>query len=166
MTELELPDDVARRLQKEAGVMSGLRHPHLVTFLGLSTMPPCILTGASAPRSCAEPLSLLLPHATPARAAAHAAKVQGVVLLRRKAVHASPLSWAQGRVSLCHPAVWTLYAEWTSMRRPRRLPAEYCSRGSLLTVLRRASRDPVQAAELTWKLRLRMVGWGGGGPSH
>ncbi len=36
-------------------------------------------------------------------------------------------------------------------------PAEYCTRGSLLTVLRRASRDRIQAAELTWKLRLRMV---------
>ncbi len=47
VADLELPADVARRLQKEAGVMSGLRHPHLVTFLGLCTMPPCILTGAS-----------------------------------------------------------------------------------------------------------------------
>ncbi|KAL4433230.1 hypothetical protein ABPG77_003278 [Micractinium sp. CCAP 211/92] len=78
VADLELPADVARRLQKEAGVMSGLRHPHLVTFLGLCTMPPCILT-------------------------------------------------------------------------------EYCTRGSLLTVLRRASRDRIQAAELTWKLRLRMA---------
>lgn len=70
VAELELPAEVARRLQKEAGVMCGLRHPHLVTFLGLCTMPPCILTGARARRSRRH--ALHTQRATPAKRRPHA----------------------------------------------------------------------------------------------
>jgi hypothetical protein len=42
---LELPADVMRALQEEAGVMARMRHPNLVSFMGLCTLPPCILTG-------------------------------------------------------------------------------------------------------------------------
>ena len=36
--------------------------------------------------------------------------------------------------------------------------AEYCQRGSLYDVLRGGLRNPAAAAELTWPLRLQMVG--------
>lgn len=38
--------------------------------------------------------------------------------------------------------------------------AEYCSRGSLFQLLQGAARDPTQAAQLTWRRRLSMVGPG------
>ncbi|KAL4448445.1 hypothetical protein ABPG75_005664 [Micractinium tetrahymenae] len=31
-------------LQQEAATMAGMRHPHIVQFLGLCTLPPCIVT--------------------------------------------------------------------------------------------------------------------------
>ena len=34
-----------RQLQEEAAVMARIRHPNLVSFLGLCMLPPCILTG-------------------------------------------------------------------------------------------------------------------------
>ncbi len=40
----------------------------------------------------------------------------------------------------------------------RCLPAEYCSRGSLLDVLRAAASSEAAAASLTWMRRLGMVG--------
>ncbi|KAL4444865.1 hypothetical protein ABPG77_003915 [Micractinium sp. CCAP 211/92] len=41
---LELPAGIMRALQQEASVMARMRHPHVVSFLGLCTMPPAILT--------------------------------------------------------------------------------------------------------------------------
>lgn len=42
---LELPAATMRELQQEAAVMAKLRHPCVVNFLGLCSMPPCIVTG-------------------------------------------------------------------------------------------------------------------------
>ncbi|KAL4458293.1 hypothetical protein ABPG75_013158 [Micractinium tetrahymenae] len=42
--ELELPADITKQLQEEAVVMSRMRHPNVVSFMGLCTVPPCILT--------------------------------------------------------------------------------------------------------------------------
>lgn len=36
---------------QEAGVMCRMRHPHLVSFLGLCTLPPSILTGGLVGRA-------------------------------------------------------------------------------------------------------------------
>jgi len=42
---LVLPEATTRELQKEAAVMARMRHPNIVAFMGLCTLPPCILTG-------------------------------------------------------------------------------------------------------------------------
>lgn len=42
---LELPDAAMKELQKEAAMMAHMRHPNIVAFLGLCTLPPCIVTG-------------------------------------------------------------------------------------------------------------------------
>ena len=39
---LELPAETMRQLHEEARVMARMRHPNLVTFLGLCSIPPCI----------------------------------------------------------------------------------------------------------------------------
>jgi serine/threonine protein kinase len=46
---------------------------------------------------------------------------------------------------------------WHGIRKPLFVLAEYCSRGSLYDVLRRARSNPERAAELTWSLRLNMA---------
>lgn len=45
--DLVLPPRVMQGLQEEAAVMSRIRHPNVVAFMGLCTLPPCILTGAA-----------------------------------------------------------------------------------------------------------------------
>ncbi len=45
---LELPEATLRELHKEADIMSRIRHPNVVSFLGLCSLPPCILTGGLA----------------------------------------------------------------------------------------------------------------------
>lgn len=40
-----LPEGVLRQLVAEAAVLVRMRHPNVVSFLGLCTLPPCILTG-------------------------------------------------------------------------------------------------------------------------
>ncbi|KAI7844166.1 hypothetical protein COHA_002301 [Chlorella ohadii] len=42
--ELQLPDRVMRELQAEAGVMSRMRHPNVVQFMGLVALPPALIT--------------------------------------------------------------------------------------------------------------------------
>ncbi|KAI7844168.1 hypothetical protein COHA_002303 [Chlorella ohadii] len=42
--EMELPDRVMRELQAEAGVMSRMRHPNVVQFMGLVALPPALIT--------------------------------------------------------------------------------------------------------------------------
>ena len=44
---LELPEATMRELQSEAGVMARMRHPNIVGFMGLCTLPACIMTGES-----------------------------------------------------------------------------------------------------------------------
>ncbi|KAI3432561.1 hypothetical protein D9Q98_004110 [Chlorella vulgaris] len=41
---LELPELTMSELQKESGVMARMRHPNIVSFMGLCALPPCILT--------------------------------------------------------------------------------------------------------------------------
>ncbi|GAB4822575.1 hypothetical protein N2152v2_009621 [Parachlorella kessleri] len=41
---LTLSNPVLENLQKEAALMCSLRHPSIVTFLGVCTVPPCIVT--------------------------------------------------------------------------------------------------------------------------
>ncbi|KAL4423124.1 hypothetical protein ABPG77_004807 [Micractinium sp. CCAP 211/92] len=41
--ELELPAEITKQLQEEAVVMSRMRHPNVVSFMGLCMLPPCIL---------------------------------------------------------------------------------------------------------------------------
>lgn len=50
--ELELPEGALQQLFEEAAVMDRLRHPNLVTFMGLCRMPPCILTGERRGGGC------------------------------------------------------------------------------------------------------------------
>ena len=45
---LELPPNIMRELQKEAGVMAHARHENVVNFMGICTVPPCIITGEHA----------------------------------------------------------------------------------------------------------------------
>ncbi|PRW57887.1 water chloroplastic isoform A [Chlorella sorokiniana] len=42
--DLALPPSIMKELHEEAEVMTRMRHPHLVSFMGLCTLPPCILT--------------------------------------------------------------------------------------------------------------------------
>lgn len=42
---LELPELTMSELQKESSVMARMRHPNIVSFMGLCALPPCILTG-------------------------------------------------------------------------------------------------------------------------
>ncbi|KAL4857927.1 Serine/threonine-protein kinase CTR1 [Chlorella vulgaris] len=41
---LELPEQTMSELQRESGVMARMRHPNIVSFMGLCALPPCILT--------------------------------------------------------------------------------------------------------------------------
>ncbi|KAL4421995.1 hypothetical protein ABPG77_011018, partial [Micractinium sp. CCAP 211/92] len=75
---LELPQPVMSQLLQEARVMTKMRHPNIVNFVGICPLPPCILT-------------------------------------------------------------------------------EYCTKGSLYSVLRGAAGDPIRASELTWSLRMNML---------
>lgn len=45
---LELPDAAMKELQKEAAVMARMRHPNIVTLMGICALPPCIVTGGPA----------------------------------------------------------------------------------------------------------------------
>lgn len=47
---VELPAGTMAQLQAEALIMSRLRHPNIVSFLGFCSLPPCILTGKQAQR--------------------------------------------------------------------------------------------------------------------
>ncbi|PRW57024.1 Serine threonine- kinase CTR1 [Chlorella sorokiniana] len=42
--ELQLPERVMRELQAEAAVMSRMRHPNVVQFMGLVALPPALIT--------------------------------------------------------------------------------------------------------------------------
>ncbi|PSC69697.1 Serine threonine-kinase CTR1 isoform A [Micractinium conductrix] len=42
--DLELPPEIMKQLQEEAVVMSRMRHPNIVSFMGICTLPACILT--------------------------------------------------------------------------------------------------------------------------
>jgi serine/threonine protein kinase len=42
--QLELPERVLRELQAEAAVMSHMRHPNIVQFMGLVAVPPALIT--------------------------------------------------------------------------------------------------------------------------
>lgn len=42
---LELPDPVMRGLLDEARVLARIRHPNVLSFLGLCSLPPCLVTG-------------------------------------------------------------------------------------------------------------------------
>lgn len=130
---LELPAATMASLEAEAAIMARMRHPNIVTFLGLCALPPCILTGA---------LTL---------AAARSCYGWGVLLLLEGRAAAQDGCCCR---SLCLPACSLLPPPCT----PAALhPAEYCSRGSLYDVLRAASLDPAKAAQMTWRLRLSMV---------
>jgi serine/threonine protein kinase len=73
---LELPPQTMSELQRESGVMARMRHPNIVSFMGLCALPPCILTGDStcpgavvafpvvAFLACGAALALLCPAAT------------------------------------------------------------------------------------------------------
>ena len=110
---------------QEASVMTRMRHPNVVSFMGLSLMPPLIVTGGS-------PEAKLL--------------ASGVV---------PTISWPLA-LALC-----TCYLQASSLTPVHHayssLPAaEFCEKGSLYDVLRRA-RQADKAAELTWQLRIQMV---------
>ena len=45
---LELPEATMKELQSEAAVMARMRHPNIIGFMGLCTLPPCIMTGEVA----------------------------------------------------------------------------------------------------------------------
>ena len=45
---LELPPTIMRELHKEAGVMAHARHENVINFMGICTLPPCIITGEHA----------------------------------------------------------------------------------------------------------------------
>ena len=63
---LVLPDATMRELHKEAAIMAQIRHPNVVPFLGICSMPPCILTGEVWLGICCTPpeLSLCQPQAS------------------------------------------------------------------------------------------------------
>ena len=103
--------------------MVRMRHPNLVSFMGLCVVPPCILTG--------KPKRVTLAHS---------------------ALHER----CQWRLLVAYlPSICILMLLMVTMIAV--LPAEFCARGSLYDVLRRARQDPKRAAELTWQLRLSMV---------
>lgn len=43
---LTLSNPIMCNLQKECGLMAAMRHPNVVQFMGVSAMPPAIITGA------------------------------------------------------------------------------------------------------------------------
>lgn len=49
--DMVLPPQTMKDLQDEAAVMSRMRHPNVVAFMGLCTLPPCILTGKHRARA-------------------------------------------------------------------------------------------------------------------
>ncbi|GAB4822572.1 hypothetical protein N2152v2_009618 [Parachlorella kessleri] len=53
---LTLSNPVLENLQKEAALMCSLRHPSIVTFLGVCTVPPCVVTEYCARGSLADVL--------------------------------------------------------------------------------------------------------------
>ena len=42
---VELPGPIMQQLLGEARVLSKLRHPNVLSFLGICCLPPCLLTG-------------------------------------------------------------------------------------------------------------------------
>ena len=110
--------------------MTKMRHPFLVSFLGLCTLPPCILTGARPCRhSHGTAATALCSLAAPCTCRVPGAPATMLVHLRH--THCPP--------PLLPP------------------PAEYCARGSLYDVLRQGSQDPSAAAQLTVQRRLGMA---------
>ena len=44
---MELPEATMKELQSEAAVMAQMRHPTIIGFMGMCTLPPCIMTGGA-----------------------------------------------------------------------------------------------------------------------
>lgn len=118
------------RLQ-EAGVMARMRHPNIVAFIGVCAVPPCVLTGKLSGEKVFRNWPGIQLHSR-----------FELPWLHLVSHHGGTSSWAAtprptGRVAMANP-----------------LGAEYCSRGSVYALL----RDPQAAPQLTWRLRLSMVG--------
>ena len=115
--------------------MARMRHPNVVSFMGLCRMPPCILTGEPAWISLNSNRAAAAP-ATAATATAAAAAGAAAATAAAAARHRSS------------PATGLLHCP---------LFAEYCPQGSLYDVLHKAAQQASVAAQLTWQLRLTMV---------
>ena len=103
---------------QEAGLMASMHHPNVVNFLGICSLPPCILTG--------------------------------------ERLGAAPGCTVAFALQLCLGA--RLHTDDAACLIVCELPSsEFCSRGSIYDLMRRASRAPQLAAELTWQRRLTMV---------
>ena len=111
--------------------MARMRHPHVVSFMGLCRMPPCILTG--------EPQGGALVWCAPCFL--HWCTAVGWPGLAPAGVASWPVLICSG-----FPAPPLL-----SVR------AEFCPQGSLYDVLHKAGQQASAAAQLTWQLRLSMV---------
>lgn len=90
--------------------MLSLRHPNVVSILGVCLKPPAIVTGKSACNG-----DMTSPHGTSAQ---------------------GPPPFLTNHGARC---------------------AEFCARGSLYDVLRKAADSPAHAAQLTWARRLSMA---------
>ena len=117
---LAVPQETLAALVDEAEVMARMRHPAIVQFYAVCTLPACIITGEQCWRVVAREVVMLV--------------------------------WC-GPLGALTPIVPSL-ARASPAPPP---PPEFCSRGSLYDVLRKARGSPAAAAELTWESRLRMV---------
>lgn len=61
--ELSLPERTMRELQQEAAIMIRMRHPNIVSFMGLCTRPACLITEYCARGSLYEVLQAAAQHA-------------------------------------------------------------------------------------------------------
>jgi serine/threonine protein kinase len=130
---LGFPQPALEALQKEAGMMASLRHPNVVLFLGLCTSPPAVVTGGNSRGGGGDD---------------------------GREPWKAPTIPQRSR----HPALAMLPAARERSCALRLVgpflppgPAEYCSRGSLLDVLRAGHVSPQAALQLTWVRRLSMA---------
>ena len=115
---------------QEAAVMTCMRHPNVVGFMGVCMMPPCIVTGA-------------------------AARAEGGWLATLASWRALACSPHDAALWCFKPSTSAAFLT----THPHRTPtcAEYCAKGSLFDVLRAAARSKERGAALTWQLRLHMA---------
>ena len=118
---------------QEAQLMAGLHHPHISHLLGVCVYPAALVTG----EGCSSP----------------AGQGPRVLRLRRRPRRPPSVAGARPRwrplpASPTHPPLCAA---------PDPHCAEYCSRGSLLDVLKRVAASPAALRQLSWAHRLNLA---------